>query len=388
MVQRRSALEFEKGPDGLELRLPRRFGNSSGALSVFVVTLALFGALFVFAGSRTLMEGSDDPQSAGGTALLVGLGMLIVSWLLFCSRTTIRIARDKIVISEVIGWLVRRQAIAREGLRGLRVQEAVGRGHGNSNRVLTACIQIRLPDGETANICRWYLKGLLRDVAERLAGEIGYVSDGERADERDYVPEGVDVVDDDFDNLPEGSRATVVSTDDGLLMTVPPMGLLRQHHALIGFGVIFALAGSIFSVILMVKMKEGDPRWAILLPATFIAVGAGLIVWSLALSRRRSVFEIADGELIVRRIGGFFGSKVQRWKADKVQGVEVVDGWVAVQGYELKVLSIKVAYVGRHMLMGRDVVELQWIAAKLREGLGLPEVDENGDKLTGHVDDQ
>lgn len=126
MARRRSEVEVEKRPDGIELRLPRRFGQASGGLQILAVALLLFGGFFAFAGVRTLIDGSEDPQSAGGIALMVGLGMLLLAGVLIVSRARIVVGRDDLVICEDIGPLVRRRTIARADLRGLHVAETSG----------------------------------------------------------------------------------------------------------------------------------------------------------------------------------------------------------------------------------------------------------------------
>ena len=71
-----------------------------------------------------------------------------------------------------------------------------------------------------------------------------------------------------------------------------------------------------------------------------------------------------------------WGEKVHNWTKDKIQAIEVNDSTTSVNVRTLRQLPIKVGYVGRGMLIGRDEIELQWIAAKLRGGLVIAADDD------------
>jgi len=381
MARLRSKLEIKDGPDGLEIRLPRRFANSSGGVVLLTGTMFVFGGLFAFAGCNTLMQGSDDPDSAGGLAMIVGLGLLLGAYLLSCSRARLVVGLDELVIYENIGPLVRRKPIPLYDLEGLRVYVSAQTGRS----IPTARLELWWRDQSEAYVLGMYSARILGQVAERVAEELEFVGEGDDPTERDYYspkaaderqPLAVALQANDAPATraePDGKRAHVEYNDHGLVMTIPPSGMRRHHHAILPFGAVFFLAGAFFGVMLYLKgEEEGIPQAFMFLPATFVVVGFFLMVWPLAMARRSSVFEIVGDELIVRRKGGFFGVK------DKIQDIEVADSTVCVNNRNLRELSIRVGYMGRGMLTGRDEVELQWVAAKLRDGMGMaPAVDDD-----------
>ena len=141
---------------------------------------------------------------------------------------------------------------------------------------------------------------------------------------------------------------------------------------MVGFGAVFFVAGLFFGGVLLATMGE-DPEVKpfLFLPLVFVAVGLFVMLWPVAASRRSCSIEIVGDELRIRRKGGFWGEKVHTWTKDQIQAIEVNDSTTSVNDRNLRQLSIKVGYMGRGMLIGRDEVELQWIAAKLRDGLGI-----------------
>lgn len=380
MSRLRSKLEIKEGPEGLEIRLPRRFANSSGAIVVLTGSMCVFGGLFAFAGFNTLMQGSDDPDAAGGLAMIIGCGLLLGAYLLSCSRGKLVVGRDEIVIYENIGPLVRRRPLRLHELEGLRVYVSAQ----SDSRVKTARLQLWWRDQSEAYVLGMYSARILGQVAERLAEELEFVGEGDAPTERDYFspkaaaerqPLAVALDANDAPATcadPNGKRAHVAYNDRGLVMTVPASGMTRHQKAVLPFGAIFFMAGVFFGVLLYLKgEEEAVPLAFMLLPGAFVVVGFFLMVWPLSMARRSWVFEIVGDELTVRRKGGFFGEKKQVWTKDKIQDIEVVDSTVSVNNRSLRELSIKVGYLGRDMLTGRDEVELQWVAAKLRDGMGM-----------------
>lgn len=380
MARRRSKLEIKDGPEGLEIALPRRVGNSKGMFSTLGIVTGLFGGVFAFAGFNTLMQGADEPSSAGGLAMIVGLGLLLISYLLFCSRGKIVVGRDELVVYENQGPMVHRRPVPLAGLEGLGVYQAA---RTSSNSRASARLQLWWRDRSEQYVLAHYNPRILRQVAERIAAELEFVGEGEAPDIDYYAPEALaerqpyeEVLQSTEAPVvraqPDGKRAHLEYTDDGLVMTIPPSGMLRHYSTMVGFGAIFFVAGLFFGGVIVMNMDEDpDIKPFLFLPIAFVVMGLSVMLWPVAASRRSSRFEIVGDELRIRRKGGFWGEKVHKWTKDQIQAIEVNDSMTSVNDRTLRQLSIKVGYMGRGMLIGRDEVELQWIAAKLRDGLGI-----------------
>ena len=370
----RSEIAVTESRGGTVLHLPRRFGQAGPAKQILAVLLLPGGCLFAFAGVRTLIDGVDDPMAAGGTALLVGCGMVLASVLLMLSRARIEIRATRIDVVEQFGPLDFRRGVSREELTRLVVTRPVARHQGRYDGAI-ARLELWCGASTMVRVAKRYRRHLLRDAAERIAAELGFVLAQEEHDAIAFCsPENVGGdVGSDGEQL---QRASVAYSDSGLVLTVPRRGLSESLGSLVlaGFlAIVFPIG-----LALAFAWQAEQLAWVAWFPAGLAVLGAVLCFAGLVAALRSTVFRIVDGELAIHRVGAFFGEHVQVLPAGSVTDVVLIDRVGADHEKVVKQLQIRAAWKSRRMLKGRDELELRWIAKTLRAGLGLDRDPENG----------
>tara|TARA_R110002094_G_scaffold195113_3_gene168237 strand:- start:978 stop:2099 length:1122 start_codon:yes stop_codon:yes gene_type:complete len=370
----RSEIAVTKGSDGTVLHLPRRFGQAGPAKQMAAVLLLFGGCLFAFAGVNTLMDGFEDPMAAGGIALLAGCGMILASVLLMLSRARIEIRATHIHVVEQVGPLDFRRSVSRRELTRMAVTRPVARHQGRYDGAI-ARLELWCGASIMVRVAKRYRRHLLRDAAERIAAELGFVLAHEEHDAIAFCsPENVSGdVGTEGDQL---KRASVAYADDGLVLTVPRRGFTGPVGSLVlaGFmAVVFPLG-----LALVFAWRAEEYAWVAWFPAGMAVLGAMLCFGGLVAALRSTVFRVVDGALAIHRVGAFFGEHIQVLPAGSVTDVVLIDRVGADHTKVVKQLQIKAGWNSRRMLKGRDELELRWIATTLREGLGLHRGPENG----------
>lgn len=140
-------------------------------------------------------------------------------------------------------------------------------------------------------------------------------------------------------------------TDEGILIRVPPRGLLRGSHGLVILGGLFALVGIIASVGLAHTALNGDPEaWVgVLIMQVFLLTGVAMFLGGWNMGTRRATLEI-DGEGLHIQRNSIFGNKLEHFSPDHIDDVRVAPSGMKVND--------------------RDVMELQ-IHARGRKALGM-----------------
>jgi len=156
-------------------------------------------------------------------------------------------------------------------------------------------------------------------------------------------------------NQPSGSNVTLEPQADGFTLRVPPVGTWRGNKGLVIFGVIW---------------------WAVVAAITgwlalFIIGVAGVLALAARLGRRRATIQATSDRLRIAYVG-FFRSHTMEWSRDGLAAICVGPSGVEVNHKPVMELQIH-PLAGRKFgfLADRDVAELQWIAAVLRQALGV-----------------
>ncbi|MCX6899239.1 MAG: hypothetical protein NT105_11100 [Verrucomicrobia bacterium] len=156
-------------------------------------------------------------------------------------------------------------------------------------------------------------------------------------------------------NQPAGSVVTLEPQADGFTLAVPPAGIWRSNKGLVIFGVIW------WSVVAAIT------GWL----ALFIVGVAGVLALAARLGRRRATIQATTNRLCIVYVG-FLRVRTMEWPRDGLAAICVGPSGVEVNHKPVMELQVH-PRAGRKfgLLADRDVAELQWIAAVLRQALGV-----------------
>jgi hypothetical protein len=170
---------------------------------------------------------------------------------------------------------------------------------------------------------------------------------------------------------PAGSQITVEETATGLTLNVPPVGLGPNAGAILCGGLFVCLVAAGISA----NVSADDEVISTVLVAAGVWVaGIALLVEGASRVGRRAELVVVGDTLFVRQ-SNLFGSEWQQWSRQHVADVFVVhcpgdsdndDYW------QLQIQPHPGGGDAYHLLAGRDVAELRWLATVLRRALRCP----------------
>jgi hypothetical protein len=172
---------------------------------------------------------------------------------------------------------------------------------------------------------------------------------------------------------PAGSQIAVEKFEGGLTIRVPPAGLWKGTSGMFFFAVLWNGFMTVFTsaVICGGLNAENKPDetalWVFpLFLLLFWSVGIGLLLGSLNMGRRRAMFAVAAGKLLVMQ-QGIFGTKRREWPVEDIEGIATGPSGMKVNDRDVPQLQIK-STSGEMLglLTGRDSQELEWLACELR----------------------
>jgi hypothetical protein len=177
---------------------------------------------------------------------------------------------------------------------------------------------------------------------------------------------------------PAGSQVIVERFADGLTLQVPPAGLWRGTQGLFVFAIIWNTIVTVITVVMLGVVfgnGQGDNSlWILpLILSIFWAVGIGVLLGAVNMGRRQAAIAVTGGTLMVIQTG-IFGSKQRDWPPGDVEAVRTGPSGMTVN--DKPVLELQIFDGGAHkfgLLAGRRDDELRWMAAELRQALGVPE---------------
>lgn len=237
------------------------------------------------------------------------------------------------------------------------------------------------------------LRPLVMDLADRMG-------ESERAKLFDSGRGGVEVIDFQPDSeadeqtrieaeektmrvQPAGSKVVVERYDEGLTLTVPPMGVWKGSSGLFTFGLIWTLfCGGIFTTIIIISALgggdtniNGTGEWVFfgLFALLFLGVGAGVLAAGIHMGRRKVVIDVIAGTLLLTSSSPIRKRQLE-WSVDLLDDVDMGPSGMEVNGRD--VMCLRVTPKKSHdnpskWLSGRDDEELQWLAATIRHELGM-----------------
>lgn len=185
---------------------------------------------------------------------------------------------------------------------------------------------------------------------------------------------------------PQGSRAISERFADGVTIQLPPVGIAGTRGlfllAALWNGFLGALSPALLLPLLAGKNKQPDKVGVLLLVlGIFWCVGIGILLVAIHTARRRAVFAVTHGMLLVLQ-SGLFGSKQRDYKPGEVLDIRVGPSGMTVNDQpvlELQIMDGKAKKLG--LLAGRPEAELAWVADELKLALRSSQAGSRGDAV-------
>tara|TARA_R110002094_G_scaffold38757_8_gene51413 strand:+ start:314 stop:1156 length:843 start_codon:yes stop_codon:yes gene_type:complete len=272
---------------------------------------------------------------SGSSAFLLGLGMLT-------SRAKVRAdLQSTLDVDEWIGSLRLRRSFAVESLThiaAVRTPKRLGYGWIDEH----AALKLYTTDGKATVVIKHDGRKLVCETVEKIASALEFV----RVDltgtadktEIEFAHPDFEVEEPAAVAVEVSIAATRKASSAGLCLEPLPSGITPLLNNMFGFGALFIVVS--VPIIFLVWNKMQEVRWFVARPGTLLFAGVWLLLYGLAVSRRRAVVEVDAKDLVVALIGGFYGKRQYRWPREHVLDAVVVDGYVHVQNQTMMRLHI------------------------------------------------
>jgi hypothetical protein len=181
------------------------------------------------------------------------------------------------------------------------------------------------------------------------------------------------------DQAPDETSVICRREGNGVVFAVPPLGLRKGGKGLFGFSVLWNGFMLIFTTVAVVSfIKEpgtvhlGKALFPGLILLLFVAVGVGMFLGAYNMGRRQAAIVADHRQLDIKRIGPF-GSREYVFRKDNLESICRGPSGMSVNDVPIMELQI-VDAAGKKtgMLSQLEDSEIEWIAASLRQVLGLP----------------
>ncbi|MFA5190498.1 MAG: hypothetical protein WC740_07230 [Verrucomicrobiia bacterium] len=190
-------------------------------------------------------------------------------------------------------------------------------------------------------------------------------------------------------NQPADSDILLEANADSVVVKVPPPGVWRGSKGLLIFSLFWCGFMVVFTGFPFFTGEGlGDatswPLW--LFTGSFWLIGIAMLAGAVNMGRRRAVLTVrADGLSIEQ--SSLFGAKRAEWGGNQIAAVVVGPSGMTVNDVPILELQIHPrAGQKTGFLAGRNDPELQWLAAVLRQALGVssaPPTADGGPRKTG-----
>ncbi|MCX6909963.1 MAG: hypothetical protein NTY01_18240 [Verrucomicrobia bacterium] len=186
-------------------------------------------------------------------------------------------------------------------------------------------------------------------------------------------------------NQPAGSNVTLEPQADGFALHVPPTGVWRSNKFLLIFGAFWCAFCALITG-LTIGTKDNTILFAMLFLALFWAIGIGMVFVAVKSGRCRATIHATGDRLRIAYVG-VFRAQTREWLRDEIAAICAGPSGIEVNDRPVIELQIHPRTGGKlGLLAGRDVAELQWIAAVLRQAFGAssePPTATGGPRRTG-----
>lgn len=398
-------------PGGERYELPQRHVGCLRVAAGPVIFLALiFSGLSLFmvltsSGLYQILTGGggsmDIMQVIIGVVffLISGLIPLAFGCFMYGGHNTIELRNDWLIATHHSGPLRWRRKILIKDVRKLEIKTGNPDSSYIGTQPMIGALNAELTGGGRRNLAWGYHHETLRALAKLIT-------------ERCRVRDGVTLVDDNQTTIlveertlgqegqfeayrrahnkstsdqppevnyipPRPANSTVIleARDDGLTLTIPPVGVRKGAKGLFGFSIFWNLFMVVFTGFWSVGSKGNTQGLGLLMLIAFFglfwAVGIGMLVAAINAGRRRAILDVVGDTLLITR-QNIFKTRQQEVRRDNIKSIRRDASGTKVNDVPLLNLQVhlregkKIAMLGQ---LSND--ELSWIASELREALGL-----------------
>ena len=400
--------------DGVRYRLPRKqFGKVGWSLFLMGSVMGFFFTIIPMTSLLNMlgeMDGKFRDQIDGGfiasclmIALFISIGSSFLSfgfWFVL-GRTTVSVQGDQLLATESLGpfrWTFKRPlgSIARLVLdrRGKQIGYVAVKLTGQMEGLIVRFIGIQMANKKRGLIVApGYTYELLQPLAQKLSERISQIDGAKLLDDKSRID--VWEVGNDKNSIfgdadetgdaqsaiiqPEDSPILVSQREDGLTLTVPPVGVFKNKAGLFSFGIIWCSFMAVFTGMTLwdegVSTGDIDGFWEGAMFVCFIllfwTIGIGMLVAGWNMGRRQSVIDVVGDTLLFTQIAPL-GQKQYEWRASEIESI--VYGPSGIASNDVPIMCLLVTPKEgkkRKLLTGRPNDELRWLASTLCHALKL-----------------
>ena len=395
---------IQDGLDAFRIVMPRRrLGRLRWAgIAPVVFGLGILGFFHTWLSGPLdmLSRGADTPGLVFATifalvaipGLLMGAGMLLFGLMLIANRSWSELVVDRrhVRVVEHFGFFRRSWKRPIESLVGIALERPIPM----ASFAELGAIRIGTNRGKTDDddgddrleFAAGYPRESLKPVIEslrrlfeqtQLAGKL----DWERSDEGDEDDEDVDDGEPSVFTKsatpraapepikPMTTKITLTRDGDATAFQIPAPGLFHgQSLGLLVFSLMFmAIPGGMMFLV----VRDGEPYGILLFLGIFVVVGLAVLTYGVKAGTTRTMLAVTP-DLLAFQQNSVFGMRKRQIPRQQITGLTVGPSGTTVNDRPLLELQIAVRGASSEgMLVGRPVAELDWIAATLRQALGL-----------------
>lgn len=394
-------------PRGELIDLPSRYVGCLRVAAVPVIVLGLVFAggglaisLFASGWYHRLSGGAGPVDIAlvviGVTFFLMGLVPVVAGCFMFGGRNRIELRDDRLIATQRSGPLRWRREMAIKDVRKLEVKTGNPENTPKGSNPMLGALNVVLDGGTRRNLAWGYHKDTLRALAdylvERCQSRTGAtlmpsnapaIEIEERTLGQDRELEkimrakeaaGEHVPDNTVDVPPQPTDSIVIYEphEDGMTITVPPMGVHKGSKGMFGLAVLWNGFMAVVTAGWLFAGKKNDPVIAYIVIPLFWVVGIAFLLGAVNAGRRRAILDVVSDTLLITR-KTLFKTTQQEVHRDNIQSIRRDASGTKIN--DVPVLNLQVRlHKGKKISMLSQLTndELSWIAALLREALRVP----------------
>ncbi len=380
--------------DGVRFVLPRR---ELGALRTVGWFLCVFGLMFggfaVFwiagvatAGGAGQSGGLDLLMAVFGLPFLgVGLMVLCIGLLILKGHTEVELTRRRLRVWERVGWLQcwswsRPVAQLRRLVVDTSSWEVNGKPVAQGPLADFGAVKAEFKQTTVKPLifAIGYPRTLLLVLADLLADRLDRQGvhtildrDASSVAVRDGVEPSPISGADEIPVQPPDSQVVLTHSNEGLTLTVPPMGIGKSGYGLFSFSIIWLGFMTVFTSMWVFGAGNKVEWFVYLFIAGFWAIGFVILVAAVNMGKRHAIIDVVGDTILITR-KNLFGVKQHDWRRGEIESIRCGSSGMEVNNrpvIELQVHPKQGKKVG--LFSGRDKKELRWIAGVLTEALSL-----------------
>jgi len=384
-------------PTGVLYDLPPR---QVGCLRYFGLAVIFFGLVvsgiglsvtLIEAGVLDWLRGGPPPdyfKAAFGVPFFVaGLFPMYLGSFLLGGRGSIELDGETLVATSRFGVLWKRRMIKITDIRKLQIKTGNTEEGPEVLCKMMGALNAVMNDGTLKCLTWGYPKAFLRALATDLSVEcenrkgsrlVGEPEQTIGIEERTL--QGNTRQKDDKDTplevspRPADAVGILEHHEDGVTITIPPVGIRKGGKGLFGFSIMWNLFMIVFTSIWAFGggFKVGwDLLGLLAFFSLFWAIGIGMGITALNAGKRKAILDVVGETLLITR-QNIFKTRQQEVARDNIQSIRRDKSGVEVN--EVPVLNLQIRlHQGKKisLLSQLDDDELSWIASELRQALRL-----------------